>query len=98
MLHITPVTYHREGVSGGSVGVGAGGGGVGCILGAQVESGRRWGGDSPLQCLNLTVRRGKRRPGDDTFTKHHSDVAFSHLKVLMEHFSKMAQQFWIVVK
>lgn len=51
-------TYHRERVSGGSGGGGGGGGGGGvrCILGAQVQSGRRWGGDSPLQCLNLTVR------------------------------------------
>lgn len=36
--------------------------------------------------------------GDDAFTKHQSDVAFFHLKVLLEHFSKMAQQFGIVVK
>ena len=44
-------TYHRKRVSGG------GGAGVRCILGVQVQCGRRWGGDSPLQGLNLTVRK-----------------------------------------
>lgn len=56
-------THHRERVSGGSVGSGGEAGGVGCILGAQVQSGRRWGGDSPLQCLNLTVGWGE---GDES--------------------------------
>lgn len=46
----------------------------------------------------ISLWGGEKGTGDDTFTKHQSDVAFSHLKVLLEHFSKMAQQFGIVVK
>lgn len=47
-------TYHRKRVSGASS-VSRRGRSVRCILRAQVQSGRRRGGNGPLQCLNLTV-------------------------------------------
>lgn len=50
-------TYHRQRVSGANSG--GRGGGVRCILGAQVQSGWRWGGNCSLQCLNLTVGEDK---------------------------------------
>lgn len=42
---INLATNHRVGVGRGSVGVG---GQAGSVLGAQVQAGGRWGGDSPL--------------------------------------------------